>query len=65
MRAERDEMKAKLLNAQASNELALDKARLEKEIEMRKLIDAAYDKGYDRCKANLQDARQMMMTSGL
>jgi hypothetical protein len=59
-KTERDNAISKLANMKFANELALDKARLEKEIEMRKLIDDAYDKGYNRCKENLKDARSLM-----
>ena len=62
LKLERDAAQAALAQMKASNLLELEKAKLEKEIEMRKLIDDSYDKGYERCKQNLKDARALMST---
>ena len=62
LKRERDAAQVALAQMKVSTQLELDKARLEKEIEMRVLIDAAYDKGYSRCTENLKDARALMTT---
>jgi hypothetical protein len=54
LKRERDAAQVALAQMKVSTQLELDnKARLEKEIEMRVLIDAAYDKGYSRCTENV------------
>ena len=54
------EAKAELGHASAEKKLSVEAAKFEMQLEMQSKIEAAYDKGYERCKDALEMNMKLM-----
>lgn len=54
LQSENASLRAQLAKAEAGNSVLVERAELHVRVEMQKEISAAFDKGYERCEANLK-----------
>ena len=54
-------MQVELMNKDKTTELAVKNAELETRMQMQKAVEAAYDKGYARCREGLEMLKNLRM----